>query len=640
MLQTLRTAFELPLLKREMIELAQHKRTYVLRCLCLGVFSLVFLVMYTSIRHRAANVTWILGQGREIVYAVFFTLLATIYALAPAMACAAITSEKEKQTLSLLLTSRLSPLGIVLEKICSRMVPLLSLVIVSAPLFGVAYLFGGISFWETALGIVCLLYIVFQISVVAVFCSALVETSIAAFWLSYLILAAMYFTLPILVELTDVARSSRQFLGLPEVEFLFFPIYQMAMLADSPRTLPEILMLTVPSLLVTFAFIPAATYTLIRYGYGQATSFRILLLKLQGQLSATTAKWLPEGRFKRQAEQAIIDADSPLAERISTDFPQTQPILWREHRGTLLLRWRMQLMFIGSLFLLQTWALAAVRENEHPDICAFFSLGIQILAVLIVLSQSSKLFAKEHERQTIEALLVAPVTNNDVLHNKAHSINRLILLLMIPILIAGLFNISHTTQRISSLTASSAVLYDTRYYYGRNDPLFGIDWLAACFVYLTCLLGCAFINLHLAKWIALYAGLRLNTQIKGMIASLVSILLLCLLPMVLLALMLISVDADPDDFPLWFFSSPAIFVVVNEFHDLRMMYRDSLLPHSDVFLILANFAVYGGLTIMLRTFVLNRLPTLLNRLDQPTATPPITGNIASNDAVWAGHING
>ncbi|MEZ6132327.1 MAG: ABC transporter permease [Planctomycetaceae bacterium] len=620
MFQTFRTALELPLLKREMIELAQHKRTYVLRCLCLGVFALVFLVMYTSIRHRAMNVTWMLGQGREIVYAVFFTLLATIYALAPAMACAAITSEKEKQTLGLLLTSKLTPLGIVLEKIFSRMVPLLSLVIVSAPLFGVAYLFGGISFGETALGIVCLLYIVFQICVVAVFCSALVETSIAAFWLSYLILAAMYFALPILGGLTGFSRGGRtNLLGLHEVEFLFFPIYQMAMLGDRANTYPQYLLLTLPSLLLTLAFIPAATHALIRYGYGQATSFRIVLLKLQGQLSVTTARWLPQGRLKRQAEQAIIDADSPLSERISTDFPQTQPIVWREKRGTLLLRPRMQFLLIGGLFLVQTWVLAAAGAHDYEEVCAFFSFGIQILATLIVLSQASRLFARERERQTIDVLLVAPMSNRDILLNKVGGINLLILWLMIPILIAGLFNIALTNLRLSTLTAGTALTNET--YYGHRNQLFGMDWLAAGFVYLTCLLGCAFINLHLSKWIALTVGLRLNTQIKGMIGSLVSILLLCLLPMILLALMMISVDADPDDFPLWFFSSPAIFVAVNEFHDLRMMYRSSILPESDVFLIGANFLIYGGLTLLLRSIVLHRLPTLLNRLDQPDAFP-------------------
>ena len=201
MLARLRSVLELPLLNRELIELAQRKRTYVLRCVCLLAFSLVFLTLYVELNSRAVNLMWMLGQGREMSAVLFITLMVTIYVLAPAMACAAITSEKEKQTLGLLLISRLTPHGIVVEKICSRMLPLISLVIVAAPLFGLAYLFGGISFRDTSLGLMILLFTIFQVTAIAVFCSAVLETGIAAFWVTYLILAVLYFTWPILVAL-------------------------------------------------------------------------------------------------------------------------------------------------------------------------------------------------------------------------------------------------------------------------------------------------------------------------------------------------------------------------------------------------------------------------------------------------------
>ncbi|MCP4174514.1 MAG: ABC transporter permease subunit, partial [Fuerstiella sp.] len=226
-----RSVFELPLLKRELIELAQRKRTYVLRCICLCAFALVFLTFYAELNSRAVNMMWMLGRGREMSSVLFVTLMVTIYALAPAMACAAITSEKEKQTLGLLLISRLTPHGIVLEKICSRMLPLLSLVIVAAPLFGITYLFGGISFRDTSLGLMILLFTIFQITAVAIFCSAVLETGIAAFWATYLILAVLYFTWPILVESHILPRPD--FLpSLSEEEFLFFPGYQLVMLVE------------------------------------------------------------------------------------------------------------------------------------------------------------------------------------------------------------------------------------------------------------------------------------------------------------------------------------------------------------------------------------------------------------------------
>ena len=63
---SLRSVLELPLLKRELIELAQRKRTYLLRCICLCAFALVFLSFYAELNSRAVNLMWMLGQGRQM----------------------------------------------------------------------------------------------------------------------------------------------------------------------------------------------------------------------------------------------------------------------------------------------------------------------------------------------------------------------------------------------------------------------------------------------------------------------------------------------------------------------------------------------------------------------------------------------
>ena len=623
-----RFRFELPLLKRELIELAQRKRTYALRCVCLTIFSLVFLFLYAAIRADAVNLMAVLGRGRDITQILFFTLMVTIYALAPAMSCSAITSEKEKQTLGLLLMSKLSPFGIVVEKMFSRMVPLMSLVIVSSPLFGLAYLFGGLSFSESLLGIGCLLYVVFQVTAVAVFCSALVETGIAAFWLTYAILLAMYFTLPILVEMDVLPRMGGP--NVREAEFLFFPFYQVVMLMEVNRTAGSVFLLTIPSLILTLCFPVAAWLALKRFAYGSATSFRIILLRLQGMLAKPMARLLPRGPLKQQAKQAVIDADSPLPTRMSTDFPERNPLRWREVRSTAILKLRPQLMLVGAFFLLQFWVLNSARSGNYHVFCAMFSFSVLIICLLIVLSLASKLFTKERERQTFDSLLVVPMTNRGIVSEKIVGLNRLILLLLIPMVVTGLFNVFFAPMRISTLTATAADGNNTGYYYGGRIAD-GFDWFAASLVYLGCVLGNALIYMHLVKWIAVYFSLRVNTHMKAMIGSLVSVLMLCLVPMILLALLLISVDADPDDFPLWFFSSPAIVVAVNEFHDLRMLFRSSFLPDSDVFVILCNFIVFGGLTMVVRAYVLRKLQDLLQRRDQTSAP---TRNSDVDETAW------
>ncbi|MEO2013869.1 MAG: hypothetical protein ABGZ53_05810 [Fuerstiella sp.] len=615
MFASFRSVFELPLLKRELIELAQRKRTYVLRCICLCAFALVFLTFYAGLNSRAVNLMWMLGQGRQMSAVLFVTLMVTIYALAPAMACAAITSEKEKQTLGLLLISRLTPHGIVLEKICSRMLPLLSLVIVAAPLFGITYLFGGISFRDTSLGLMILVFTIFQITAVAVFCSAVLETGLAAFWATYLILAALYFTWPILVESHFLPRPD--FLpSLSDEEYLLFPGYQLSMLVEQSQSLAEIALLTIPQLLVTLLFAVAARFGVVWFSYGAAFSLERKWLRLQAFIIRPFATRFRGSKVADEAARLVAEADSLPVELSSTNLPDLKPIRWRENRRNSLNRPRMLLIFSGALFLLQWWVLEENSKNAADDFCALFSFVLLIVAVLMVMTQTCRLFGREREQQTLDALLATPLDNFEILKQKRSGVNRLILLLMIPVMGTCFFNVFFTTVRISTLTQ----LYrsGTNYYYGAQSIAHQgtIDWFCASALYVTCAMGNAFIYMHLVKWIALTWGLKMNTQMKAMIGSLVSVLVLCLVPLLVGALIMMSIGIDPDDFPLWFFMSPFIPTGMNEFHDRHEIFRNNWLPDSDVFVVVFHFMVYGGLVLILRTCLMLRLPDLLQRRDQ------------------------
>ena len=97
-------SLELPLLKRELPEIAQRRQTYELRCPLLFVCALVFLVCHVEMTQGASNLRQILGQGNEITAFLFVNLLFVIYVLNPALSRTSITAEKEKQTLELLIT--------------------------------------------------------------------------------------------------------------------------------------------------------------------------------------------------------------------------------------------------------------------------------------------------------------------------------------------------------------------------------------------------------------------------------------------------------------------------------------------------------------------------------------------------------
>ena len=73
-------------------------------------------------------------------------------------------------------------------------------------------------------------------------------------------------------------------------------------------------------------------------------------------------------------------------------------------------------------------------------------------------------------------------------------------------------------MRISTLTGVHAA--SSTYYGAQSIARPGsIDWICASALYVTCAVGNAFIYMHLVKWIALTFGLKLNTQMKAMIGS-------------------------------------------------------------------------------------------------------------------------
>ncbi|MFO0060710.1 MAG: hypothetical protein ACK57O_07520, partial [Planctomyces sp.] len=96
-MRDLRLLPELPLLRRELSELSARRRTYVIR-----VLSAVVIV------------------------------------------AGVITMEKERKTLGLLFVTRPSPLMIVLEKPGSRLLPMLTLLLITFPMLAFAYSLGGL----------------------------------------------------------------------------------------------------------------------------------------------------------------------------------------------------------------------------------------------------------------------------------------------------------------------------------------------------------------------------------------------------------------------------------------------------------------------------------------------------------------
>jgi ABC-type transport system involved in multi-copper enzyme maturation permease subunit len=130
-----------------------------------------------------------IGQAIFIALLFFETLL--VLFLAPAFTAGAISLEREKQTLDLLVTTPISSLAIVVGKLLSALVYVFLLIIASIPLTALVFLFGGVGPEDLVRGYAVLLVTALGLGSVGLFCSTLVRRTQAATIITYFTVLAM-----------------------------------------------------------------------------------------------------------------------------------------------------------------------------------------------------------------------------------------------------------------------------------------------------------------------------------------------------------------------------------------------------------------------------------------------------------------
>ncbi|HEV8516405.1 MAG TPA: ABC transporter permease subunit [Candidatus Limnocylindrales bacterium] len=124
------------------------------------------------------------GQAIFSGLLVLETLL--ILVLAPALTSGAISLEREKQTLDLLVTTPLSRLALVVGKLVSALTYVVLLILASIPLSAIVFTFGGVGPEDIARAYLFLFAVAFGTGSIALFWSALLKRTQAATVITYL----------------------------------------------------------------------------------------------------------------------------------------------------------------------------------------------------------------------------------------------------------------------------------------------------------------------------------------------------------------------------------------------------------------------------------------------------------------------
>lgn len=170
-------------------ELRSQMRTWRVVAVLVGYLVIVGAVGYVAYTRTLANASDVqsLGQaGRTVFDALAGAVLGFVAILVPGLVGGAISGERERQTLDLLLCTPVRPSRIVLGKLVSSLAFVVLLLAASVPLFSVVFLLGQVNLSEVLVVTLVGLVTAFTLGAVAMFCSAVLRRTTASTVASYL----------------------------------------------------------------------------------------------------------------------------------------------------------------------------------------------------------------------------------------------------------------------------------------------------------------------------------------------------------------------------------------------------------------------------------------------------------------------
>ncbi|MFO1006797.1 MAG: ABC transporter permease subunit [Planctomycetaceae bacterium] len=558
MLAFIRQHLGMPLLAKELTEQAARSRTYVIRSLYAALlFAAGLFIVYG--RGSSGGVAQ-MGQGQEMFNQIFRLQLLAIFVVLPATCAGAFAGEKERESLSLLLLTTIPRAMIVLQKLLSRVIPMLSFVVLSFPLLATAYSFGGVQTDQLYQSLVLLVLLAVFVGSISIMCSTYCRTTLEAFVATYLCLLGFVIAFWIQVQPGQLMyRLMGRFIpsgGL--FESLFILIVRILGVGPEPVTLISysLLAFTLACLfLYQRAFVPPKNLLL--------TAFRKVDAVFNDMNSVTGGVVL------------VKDGDP---------YPDSDPIAWRETAkrslGTFRYLFRILVLIeLPILLVSQGIRVDLVRSESSMSVLLYC---LWVIAIVLTAIHSASVISTERSRQTLDVLLVSPIDGREILSRKLSGVRRLFWTLMVPFTTVFLFQHWFHGARI-----------DLRY-------------LILCF-------GGVFTVLPLVMWSGMAIGLVARSQMRA-ILILLGILAVVILsgPLLIYVLDLMGVNSLTMERLSRITPGSAV-----QFLESRFFARGE----SDVMWIrfwglAAVISLYGIAAVLLRRWVLASADRLLGRVQE------------------------
>lgn len=196
-----------PVLAKEVKVKMRSWKIVAMLSVYLGILALVavFIVVVTLQEYSVQASSSVTKTVYVVIAVIQFLLLVFI---APALTSGTISGERERQTLELLLCTKLSPRSIIIGKLTAAISQIILLIVSSLPIFSVVFLFGGISAGNVIQLVLFYLEVAFLMGSIGIFTSTFIKRTTTANVVTYGIVLFLLFGTS-LISLFYVLINSR-----------------------------------------------------------------------------------------------------------------------------------------------------------------------------------------------------------------------------------------------------------------------------------------------------------------------------------------------------------------------------------------------------------------------------------------------
>jgi ABC-type transport system involved in multi-copper enzyme maturation permease subunit len=377
---------------RELGEMASRRRTYVWRT----VFAAVLLSLGYWHQHEQqqsyASALQVLGSGRWLFQIIIGWLGVTAFFGMPLLTCACIVSERERNTLSLLLTTQISPASLIMEKLAARLFVMLTLVMVSLPLMALAYSMGGVTGRQIISGVVGIV--------------------------SLSVLSGSFGMLQSVRSGSAVGALVSTLLGMSLVSVFCGGGMAIAVVGNSPAGV----------------FLGAVITLAVSSGLIMAAVRRVPQIAVEPPRSRLLAGFRKADRFFSRVNKGVGGIEFLRDRHV---LPGDEPIFWRERYKRILGQTHHLIRVIALLeaptVLIVSLVMTAGYNYRNPNPLGWLHAFLWFVAVVIVAIRAVGIWPQERSRETLAVLLTTPLSGRDLIDQTMRGVRRTIIVASVPI---------------------------------------------------------------------------------------------------------------------------------------------------------------------------------------------------------------